>query len=148
MQSLEVIAKNLDNTYWIGSQHDTVYGIFLWSDTPFVNTDYPYQLVFRFYSSGYEYVADTIQLKGGLNMSGYFTYGNGLMGKLVSPTKIVWSNGEEWNKIVNIPAVTTIDQYSTKYINDLQTYQSKMINNDMNKTYPRSNQFTEMSGYI
>lgn len=148
MQTLEQLSKKIDNTYWIGSQPDTVYGIFLWSLTPFPNTDYPYQLVFRFYSAGYQYVADTVQIKGGIAMNGQFTYGNGLMGRLVSDDKIVWSNGTEWNRIKKLPDVTTIDQYSTRYVNDLQNAESKFINERMNKTYPLSNQFTELSGYI
>lgn len=148
MQSLEQISQKLDNTYWIGPSNDTVYGIFLYSPKPFVNTDYPYQLSFRFYSSGYKYVADTIQMKGGLSMKGFITYGNGLNGRLVGDNKIVWSDGSEWNKIVNIPAVTTIDQYSNQYVNDLQQLQSTFINNRMNATYPRSNEFVELDGHM
>jgi hypothetical protein len=137
MQSLEQISQKLDNTYWIGPSNETVYGIFLYSPKPFVNTDYPYQLSFRFYSSGYKYVADTIQMKGGLSMKGFITYGNGLNGRLVGD-----------NKIVNIPAVTTIDQYSSQYVNDLQQLQSTFINNRMNATYPRSNEFVELDGHM
>ena len=127
MQSLEQISQKLDNTYWIGPSNETVYGIFLYSPKPFVNT---------------------VQMKGGLSMKGFITYGNGLNGRLVGDNKIVWSDGSEWNKIVNIPAVTTIDQYSNQYVNDLQQLQSTFINNRMNATYPRSNEFVELDGHM
>ena len=81
-------------------------------------------------------------------MKGFITYGNGLNGRLVGDNKIVWSDGSEWNKIVNIPAVTTIDQYSNQYVNDLQQLQSTFINNRMNATYPRSNEFVELDGHM
>ncbi len=148
MQSLEQISQKLDNTYWIGTSTDTVYGIYLYSAKHFVNTDYPYQLVFRFYSSGYKYVADTIQMKGGLSMKGLITYGNGLFGKLVNDDKITWSDGSEWNRITRLPTVNTIDQYSNMYVNDLQQAQSTFINDRMNATYPRSNEFVGLDGHM
>ena len=141
MQNVEEISKKINNTYWIGHEHDVVYGIYLWSLIPFTNTDYPYQLVFRFYNAGYKYQADTMQLQGGLGMNGQFTYGNGLNGRLVNDNKIVWSNGSEWNRIEKLPPVTTVDQYSTKYINELDDYQTTFMNDTMNKTYPRDGNY-------
>jgi hypothetical protein len=139
MQSLKPIANQLNNTFWTGSDSKTVYGIFLWSFEPFTNTDYPYQLVFRFYTPGYNYIADTVQLKGGLALNGQFTYGNGIFGTLISSDKIKWSNGEEWDLIKQIPIETHLDKYSDESIRQIDNQMTSFIDDRMNVTYRQPN---------
>lgn len=144
MQSLKIIATKLNNTYWTGDDKNTVYGIFLWSFDPIVNTDYPFQLVFRFFSPGYKYIADTVQLRGGIAMNGQFTYGNGIFGILKDENTIQWSNGSIWNRVINIPQENHLDKYSTEAVKLQDQTNTNFIKDRMNLTYPLSNQFAGM----
>lgn len=145
MESINQISTKLNQTYWTSASNPTtVFGIFLESQEPYVNTDYPYQLVFRFYTSGSQYLADTYQLKGGIAMNGQFTYGNGTFGVLINNDTIKWSNGTLWNKIGNIPMETRGDKYSTEFVHRLNVVESERLTDQINRSYPRSNQFYGM----
>ena len=124
MNILAQIANGIENSYWVSSNKDgTVYGTYLDKKSPYPNTDYPYQVIFRFYSPGATYVADTIQVKGGISLNGKINYGVGKLGTLINENTIVWSNGEIWSKVA-LPPVTTIDMYSNKYIKELNKVQT------------------------
>ncbi len=124
MNILTQLANTIDNSYWVSSNKDgVVYGTYLERKMPYPNTDYPYQVIFRFYSPGATYVADTIQVKGGISLNGKINYGTGKLGTLQNEKTIVWSNGEMWYR-VEIPVANTIDMFSDKYIKEFDKEQT------------------------
>jgi hypothetical protein len=134
-------AIKLDNTFWTSNNSrllNTVIGFRLRNeiDHPFVNFEYPYQLVINFYSAGPSYFADMTQLMGGVNIDGSIDYQYGWKGKMLSSDSILWLNdGSVWTRVT-----PPINRYNNKYdassIYNKDVSMTSYLSDKMESAYP------------
>jgi len=134
------IAMKLENSFWKSNQSNlngVVIGIRLRNelDHPYTNFEYPYQLVFNFYSSGYSYFADQTQLMGGIDREGIVNYQYGFEGTLLNENTIFWANdGSTWTRV--IPKANRLNnQYDAKHIFMKDVNMTNYLNNKIDSAY-------------
>ena len=144
MEYARFVSENLANTFWTCDLYpDIVFGIQLINkpSEPYVNFEYPYQLIFSFYSPGYTYLADSYQDRGGVKIDGTISYMYGSRnGKLTDTNTIVWNGtigGKKvvWSRVSNIPRPTS-DQTDSAAILAQQRGATSWLHDQMQMAYP------------
>jgi hypothetical protein len=144
MERAKAVAYAINGSFWTSEQFpQTVFGIRLYNSQPYVNFDYPYQLALSFYSPGPGYLADTKQQQGGVGLNGVIAYANeGWKGELSADgNTIVWngtlgSRPVYWNRVQNVPMISTNDQYSASSVMKMDDVLSRRLWDEMKSTYP------------
>jgi hypothetical protein len=141
MDEIKSIAQKIDKTFWKGDTTNTVYGIFLYNTAPWTNSNYVYQIVVRSYSIGYDYVADSYDQLGGIDMGGNIVY-SANVGKLVDDKTIKFYSGryDSWTR-VEVPNIKHGDTFDINNVRVAEMQNSEYINKIYNKTYPYYSQF-------
>lgn len=144
MEQAKSVAYALNGTFWTSESFPhTVIGVRLYNSQPYVNFDYPYQLALSFYSPGPSYLADTTQQQGGVGLGGVIAYSNeAWKGSLSADGRMIVWNGSLgskpvwWNKVENVPYISTTDQYSGANIMSIDRDLSSQLYREMARTYP------------
>jgi hypothetical protein len=144
MEASRKVALSVDQTFWTCDQDkNIVYGVRLYNREPYVNFDYPYQLVINIYSKGPAFIADTTQIQGGVRVGGAISYGSEAWFGTLSDDgkKITWKGtigGRPvvWEKVMSVPKNQSIDQYSPQSILNLAKNNTKFIKARLDTVYP------------
>ena len=134
------VAIKLENSFWksnLPKLNGVIIGIRLRNelDHPYTNFEYPYQLVFNFYSSGYSYYADQTQLMGGVDVQGIISYQYGWEGSLLDDNTLFWKNdGSIWTRVIP-PANRTNNQYDAKHIFAKDVNMTNYLNSKIDRAY-------------
>lgn len=151
----EYVANQLADSFWKSSaMEDTVIGVRLYNDVPLTNFDFPYQLLFTFYSHSYGLYANTTQDNGGVAKNGIISYEYGSWrGKMTDANTIMWEGGLPtskqyhpnpigrldqqvvWKRVVP-PPNTQGDQYSGANILQQARQLTTRYDNEISKAYP------------
>ena len=135
------IAIHLEDSFWISSDSrmkNNIIGIRLRNElnSPYTNFEYPYQLVFNFYSPGYSYFADMTQMMGGIKTNGQISYQFGWDGEMIDKNTIRWFNdGSVWVRVTP-PRNTKNNQYDTTSILTKDRNVTTYLSNRMQDAYP------------
>lgn len=145
MEQAKTVAYKLADTFWTCNlDQNIVYGIRLYNRQPFVNFDYPYQLIISVYSKGPAFLANTTQIRGGVHIGGSISYGSeswfGTMsadGSTISWKGTIGGLPVIWEKVSNIPSLQGMnDQYSAKSIENLNENSTVFLNSRLDSVYP------------
>jgi len=144
MEQSRKVALSVDQTFWTCDQdRNIVYGIRLYNREPFVNVDYPYQIVMNIYSKGPAFIADTTQIQGGVRLGGAISYGSeawfGTLsedGKTISWKGTIGGRPIVWEKVESVPKNTTTDQYSPSSIYNMAVNNTNFIEGRLDSVYP------------
>jgi hypothetical protein len=134
------IAVLLENSFWSGNDRtnkNVIIGMRLRNqlDHPYVNFEYPYQLVFNFYSPGASYYADQTQLMGGIDINGGVSYQYGWKGKLLDENTIYWeNNGSIWTRVKPV-ANKYNNQYSAESVYNKEVGMTNYLSDVYNREY-------------
>ena len=136
------IATTIDNSYWI-SNNPIRKSQIIWTqiinsiNEPYVNVDNPYQVRIVFMAPGYDYYADQIVYRGGVNLNGiigYSTLADAFKGQLSDSNTINWSSGEKWKRIIP-PKPTGYNKYSPEAVLSGDQGESTYLSQRMNSAY-------------
>jgi len=141
MEKVLDILRAVDGTYWTGNSNDSVYGIFQPDTMLYSNTEMPFRLTFRVYTSGYFATADTYGYPGGVMLDGNLQILDGLIGTFEDRNTIVWNNGEVWKRVMNVPNVRL---NGNDLRDQMDENESRWLNSRINNTYKTWSQFNGM----
>jgi hypothetical protein len=145
MEQAKLVAYKITDTFWTCNlDPNVVYGIRLYNRQPFVNFDYPYQLIISVYSQGPAFLANTTQIRGGVHIGGSISYGSeswfGTLsedGKTISWKGTIGGKPVIWEAVSSIPSIKgSNDQYSSQSIHALNTNSTNFINSRLDTVYP------------
>jgi hypothetical protein len=135
------IAILTENSFWLSNATNlkhSVIGIRLRNslDHPYVNFEYPYQLVINFYSPGVSYFADQTQFMGGIDVKGNISYQYGWEGYFLNNNTIYWKNdGSIWTRVQ--PARNLFNnQYDATSIYNKEKAMTSFISDRVQAAYP------------
>lgn len=136
------VASTIDNSYWI-SNNPARKSQIIWTqiinplDQPYVNVDNPYQVRIVFTAPGYDYFADQIVYRGGVNLNGvigFSTLADAFMGQLINSNTVHWASGEKWKRVIP-PKPTGYNVYSPEAVLNGDQGESKFLSQRMNSAY-------------
>jgi hypothetical protein len=134
------IASRIDNSYWISNTRKSM---ILWTqiinsiNEPYVNVDNPYQVRIVFLAPGYDYYADQIVYRGGVNLNGtigFSTLADAFRGHLVNPNLIQWESGEKWKRVIP-PKPSGYNLYSPEAVLSGDQGESNFLSQRMDAAY-------------
>jgi hypothetical protein len=134
------IAILLENSFWVGNDRNNknvIIGMRLRNELnhPYVNFEYPYQLVFNFYSPGASYYADQTQIMGGIDVNGNLGYQYGWKGRMIDENTIFWeNNGTIWTRVKPV-ANKYNNQYSSEEIYNKEVGMTDYLSGVYNTAY-------------
>lgn len=135
------IAILLENSFWTSNSSNlksSVIGIRLRNtlDHPYVNFEYPYQLVINFYSPSVGYFADQTQFMGGIGVNGNIDYQYGWEGYMLDDNTIFWKNdGSIWSR-AKAPNIRFNNQYDAQSIFAKDKAMTSYISDKIQSAYP------------
>ena len=141
MENVRTIFNSVKGSFWTGNRNDTVYGIFVPDETLYTNSQVPYRFTYRAYNAGRYAIADSFWYDGGVTLDGKLVISEYIYGTLEGQNKITWSNGDVWNRVLEIPPVTS-NGVDLQY--EMDGRESRWLNDRMNATYPYYTQFNGM----
>jgi hypothetical protein len=140
MVEYKKVALLLQNSFWTSSAKNysnNVIGIRLRNEInrPLVNFEFPYQLIFNFYSPSASYFADQTQLMGGININGEIEYQYGIKGIMLNEDTIMWANDSSvWTR-VKAPRITKNNRFDVRSINMKDHEMTNYLFNKYQKAY-------------
>ena len=134
------IASTIDNSYWKSNKRP---GQIVWTqiinplDQPYVNVDNPYQIRIVFMAPGYDYYADQIVYRGGVNLNGiigFSTLADAFKGQLKNANTIVFESNEIWKRVIP-PKPSGYNVYSPEAVLSGDQGESTFLSQRMEKSY-------------
>jgi hypothetical protein len=134
------IASRIDNSYWVSNTRKSM---IMWTQIinsisePYVNADNPYQVRIVFLAPGYDYYADQMAYRGGVNLNGtigFSTMADAFRGRLINSNLIQWESGEKWKRVVP-PKPSGYNLYSPEAVLSGDQGESKFLSQRMDVAY-------------